>query len=174
MKVEYINPFVASITSVFATMLDCQVSRGRPFIKEGSHPHHEVNGIIGLSGKAKGTVVLSLDQNVALAATEAMLLERPAEIDSDVADAVGELTNMIAGGAKAQLEQFSLSVSLPNVIIGKTHSLEFYSNATPISIPFDCPWGGVVLEVGLVEQPDETPALSPSGDLAVQNAGHPL
>ena len=136
MKVEYINPFVTSVTSVFATMLDCRIGRGEPFVKEGSQPHHEVSGIIGLSGKAKGTVVLSLEPDVALAATEAMLLERPPEINSDVVDAVGELTNVVAGGAKARLEHFALSVSLPTVIIGREHTLEFPFNVTPISIPF--------------------------------------
>ena len=53
MKVEYITPFVTSVTSVFATMLDCRIGRGEPFVKEGSQPHHEVSGIIGRSGKAK-------------------------------------------------------------------------------------------------------------------------
>ena len=148
MKVEYINPFVESIRSAFSTMLGIEITRGEPFIKKGSHPHHEVNGIIGFSGKAKGIVVLSLEPEVALAATEAMLLERPPEINSDVVDAVGELANMIAGGAKAKLEQLCLSVSLPSVIIGKTDSLKFPSTVTPISIPFHCSWGGVVLEFG--------------------------
>ncbi len=54
MKVEYINPFVTSTTAVFATMLECQITRGEPFVKQGSQPHHEVSGIIGLSGKAAG------------------------------------------------------------------------------------------------------------------------
>lgn len=172
MKVEYINPFVTSVTSVFATMLDCQISRGRVFVKEGSQPHHEVSGIIGLSGKAKGTVVLSLEPDVALAATEAMLLERPPEINSDVVDAVGELTNVVAGGAKAKLEHFALSVSLPSVIIGREHTLEFPSNVTPISIPFDCPWGGVILDVGLVEHPAKDSARSASGEFAVAGTDH--
>lgn len=158
MKVEYINPFVVSIKSVFSTMLGCEITRGELFIEDGPHPHHDVTGIIGLSGKATGSVVLGLGQEVALAVTEAMLEERPAEINADVVDAVGELTNMIAGGAKARLEQLALSVSLPSVITGKTHSVQFPSRLTPICIPFDCPWGDVVLEVGLVEPPGSVPA----------------
>ncbi len=173
MKVEYINPFVTSITSVFATMLDCRISRGKPFVKEGFQPHYEVSGIIRLSGKATGTVVLSLETAVALAATEAMLLERPPEINSDVVDAVGELTNIVAGGAKAKLEHFALSASLPSVIIGREHTLEFPSNVTPISIPFDCPWGGVILDVGLVENPAQDSGSSVSGELAAAGTAYP-
>ncbi len=158
MKVEYINPFITSTKLVFSTMLGIEITRGEIFAKKDPHPHHEVNGIINLSGKAKGTVVLSLDKDVALNATETMLQERPSEINADVVDAIGELTNIIAGGAKAKLEQFALSASLPNVITGKSRAIEFPSTATPISIPFDSPWGAVTIEVALVEQPAEVPA----------------
>ena len=156
MKVEYINPFLSSAVSVFRTMLECELTREGPFIKDGAQPSHEVSGIIGLSGKAKGTVVLSLDREVALCATEVMLQDRPEGINSDVTDAVGELTNMIAGAAKAQLEQLALSVSLPSVITGKGHCIEFPSAAPPLCIPFDCKWGRVVVEVGLVEGPRQS------------------
>jgi len=161
MKVEYINPFVTSITSVFDTMLGCSLTRGTPFLKSSPAPGHEVSGIIGLSGKAKGTVVLGLAWETARNATAAFLQEPLSEIDDDLADAIGELTNMVAGGAKAQLEQLALSVSLPSVVTGKRHVVEFPGDATPICIPFDCKWGPVSLEVGLVEQPAEIVAAQP-------------
>jgi chemotaxis protein CheX len=153
MKVEYINPFVVSTRSVFATMLGWEIRRGAPFVKDSFQPHHDVSGVIGLSGKAKGTIVLSLDRDVALAATEAMLGEHPEEIGEEVVDAVGELANMIAGGAKAKLEQFALRVSLPSVITGKSHCVQFPSRATQIAIPFQSEAGPLMVEVGLVELP---------------------
>ncbi len=155
MKVEYINPFVTSIISVFDTMLGCSLTRGKPFVKSGPQPEHEVSGIIGLSGKARGTVVLSLSREAAINATAELLKERPAEIDGEVTDAIGELTNIIAGGAKAQLEQFAMSASLPSVITGKGHTVEFPSESRPICIPFESKWGPIALEVGLVEEPEE-------------------
>ena len=104
MKAEYINPFLVSTISTFKTMLACVLTRGTPYVKNGSQPEHEVSGVIGLSGKAQGTVVVGLGREAALRATEAMLQERPLEINGDVVDAIGELTNIIAGGAKSQLE----------------------------------------------------------------------
>ena len=153
MKVEYINPFLTSTISTFQTMLNCELTRQEPYVKGGVRPEHEVSGVIGLSGKAKGTVVLSLSREAALSAAAAMLGERPTEINADVADAVGELTNIIAGGAKSQLEHLKLNVSLPTVITGKWHSIEFPRRVTPICIPFGCQWGSVAVEVGLLEQP---------------------
>jgi chemotaxis protein CheX len=151
MKVEYINPFLAAAISVFNTMLKTPLTRGEPFLKNGTQPNHEVSGMIGLSGKAKGMVVLSMSREAALGTAGEMLGMQLKEINADVADAVGELTNMIAGAAKAQLEQLDMSVSLPTVITGKAHCIDFPKNTMPICIPFDCKWGPVAVEVGLVE-----------------------
>ena len=156
MKVEYINPFLTSAISAFDTMLGCKLNRGTPYVKNGSQPEHEVSGVIGLSGKARGTVVLSLSREAALNATAVLLQERPAEINSDVTDAVGELTNIIAGGAKAQLEHLNMSVSLPTVITGRFHCAEFPRKARPICIPFESEWGVITVEVGLIEEPTHT------------------
>jgi chemotaxis protein CheX len=151
MKVEYINPFLSAAVSVFNTMLGTQLTRGEPFLKNGTQPNHEVSGIIGLSGKAKGMVVLSMSREAALGTAGTMLETQPKEINADVSDAVGELTNMIAGVAKAQLEHLEMSVGLPTVITGKAHCIDFPKNTMPICIPFDCKWGAVAVEVGIVE-----------------------
>jgi len=153
MKAEYINPFLLSTVSAFETMLHCPLTRGTPYIKNGHQPSHEVSGVIGLSGKAQGTVVVGLGREAALSVAEAMLQERQPEINADVTDAVGELTNIIAGRAKSDLEHLNLSVSLPSVITGRNHCIQFPSRVTPICIPFDSPWGPVTVEVGLVETP---------------------
>ena len=48
-----------------------------------------------------------------------MLGAGPGEINGDVMDAIGELTNISAAQAKAQLEEYKLSIGLPTVICGK-------------------------------------------------------
>lgn len=151
MRVEYINPFLASTIAAFDTMLKCTLTRGVPYLKTESQPSHEVSGIIGLSGRAQGTVVVGLGRETALSVAEAMLQERPPEINGDVVDAVGELANIIAGRAKSQLEELDLSVSLPSVITGKSHCIQFPTKVIPICIPFDSQWGPITVEVGLSE-----------------------
>jgi chemotaxis protein CheX len=153
-KAEYINPFVCAAVEVFSTMLKCELVRGPLSLNANFQPAHEVSGIIGLSGRASGTVVVSVDGEVALCATEKMLGVRPSAIDSDVIDAVGEVTNMIAGRAKAGLEALAMSLALPTVITGKNHMIRFGSNAQTICIPYTCPWGEMSVEVGLVESPE--------------------
>ncbi len=160
MKVEYINPFITSTRAAFSTMLGIEVTRGDVAIKQGCQPCHEISGIIGLSGKAVGVVVLSVDRDVALSITEKMLGDRPSGIDAYVKDAIGEMTNIVAGGAKAHLDQYELSVSLPTVVVGRSHCIEFPSGVPPISIPFVSQWGPVVIEVGLVEESEKAMALA--------------
>lgn len=151
MKVEYINPFLVSTISVFETMLGCKLTRGTPFARSGTQPQHEVSGLIGLSGQAQGMVVLGLSREAALGAAEVLLQERPPEVNRDVTDAVGELVNIIAGNAKAKLEHLKLSVSLPTVITGRCHCIDYPSKVTPICIPFTSPWGDISVDVGLSE-----------------------
>ncbi len=44
---------------------------------------------------------------------------------------------MVAGGAKAELEQYHLSVTLPNVVIGDNHEICLPHDAAPFHIPFE-------------------------------------
>jgi chemotaxis protein CheX len=148
MKVEYINSFIASLDRTFRTMLDCDVVRGQPALKLNLTPKHEISGVIGLSGKAVGTVVLSFSKDVAIQAASHMLMSEKTEINNEVLDAVGELTNMVAGAAKSQLVEYQLSVSLPNVITGSDHEVRFPSDVKPICVPFTTKWGSLALEVG--------------------------
>ena len=158
MRAEYINPFIASLSRSFRTMLDCEVHRGQLMLKAQQTRRYGISGIIGLSGKAVGMVVLSLSDEVAMKATSAMLLCETTEINADVIDAVGELTNMVAGAAKAELAEYEMQVSLPNVITGEEHDIRFPSNVTPICVPFTTDWGDLMLEVGLAPAPEPVPA----------------
>jgi chemotaxis protein CheX len=170
MKVEYINPFISATVSVFAKLLSCHLKRGEIYIKRSFQPEYQASGVIGLSGKATGTVALTLDRNVALQATDALLGERFEEINAEVADTVGELTNMIAGAAKAQLEDLELNMGLPSVVLGKNHIIQFPSNAVPLCIPFDSPWGPLCLQVSLVDHQRPAEHL-PEGTLAAAGIG---
>ena len=149
MSSPYLSIFVDATTSVFDMMLGAALTPQDPVTGSGK-PAHDICGIIGLSGDSKGLVTLSLSREAALSATEALLGARPAEMDASVADTVGELTNMVAGAAKAKLPG-TLNMSLPSVVTGSEHCVAFPSDVTPICIPFDSPWGPAVVEFGLVE-----------------------
>ena len=149
MRAEHINPFFKSLSDTFATMLGCQTRRGPVTLAApGSRPF-PISAVIGLSGKAVGAVVINLSEELALKAASAMLMTECATVDADVIDAVGELANVVAGQAKAQLEEYELSVSLPSVILGAGHEIRFPTDAPAVSAPFDTDFGPMRLEVGM-------------------------
>jgi len=149
MQAEHINPFITSVCNTFSTMLQCEARRGEISLADTGGQEFPISGVIGLSGKAAGTVVINLSEEVALKGASAMLMMEMTELDADVLDAIGEIANMIAGQAKAELEEYDLSVSLPNVITGQGHEIRFPSNTKPISVPFDTDFGPLRLVVGL-------------------------
>ena len=150
MKVEWINPFLTATASVFDSMLSVEVRRQTPYLCKALQPQYGITGVIGLTGKATGTVAFSLPEEAALAITQRLLGERPATINAQVTDAIGEVTNMIAGAAKAHLADLELSLGLPTVVIGRDACIAFPSRAVPIAIPFDSDLGPLVVEVGIV------------------------
>jgi len=147
--IDYINPVIAGLENAFGTMLGCKVERIGLGLMETNQALHPVSGIIGVSGKGVGTIVLSMERSVAMKAAGVMLMmDDIAEVNNDVLDAVGELTNMVCGDAKAKLAQYQLSISLPNVLCGEGCWLHFPQKASPISIPFKCDWGLIALQIG--------------------------
>lgn len=148
LTVDYINPVIFATCTVFETMLDCTPIRTELILKEKMEPRFEVSAVIGVTGKASGTIVLSLARCTALEVLNRMIGIEAEEINTEVCDAVGELTNMIAGTAKAQLEQFELSISIPNIVSGNDHYIHYPSNMRPICIVFDSEIGPFAVEVG--------------------------
>lgn len=148
--VDYINPVIGALEDAFSTMLGMRIKRTGLGLMENNQALHPVSGIIGVSGKAVGTIVLSLSIPVAIKAAEAMLMCEKTAIDDEVLDTVGELTNMVTGGAKAKLEAYSLTMSLPNVLMGDNCRLHFPQNSRPIAIPFTSAWGSLSLQIGFV------------------------
>lgn len=151
MRAELINPFVSATSEVFKLMLSTSLTRGPLSLTTDQPPAHEVSGMIGISGSVRGMVMISVDRTTALNAAEKLLGARPAELNADVLDAVGELTNMIVGSAKAKLEAWNLSIGLPTVLCGEMHCVKFPPGASPIVIPFDGDLGRVCVKVGLIE-----------------------
>ena len=145
---DYINPIISATRSVFEMMLGCSPTRTGLFLKQEGAPYHEVSAVIGVSGRASGTIVVSLSREAACRVLERMVGIEADEINGEVCDAVGELTNMIAGAAKAQLSRYELSISLPNVLSGKGHVVHFPSEIQPLVVTFDSEIGPLTIEAG--------------------------
>ncbi len=153
MKVEYINPFIESVHDLFSTMLGCQAKRGRvELAKKGAAPQ-EITALIGLSGQARGAVALLFPEQTALAMVGRLIGMEMEEADETMSDALGELVNIVAGGAKAkfcdQNGGTSIDLSLPSVLKGLNYTVNYPTQTEWLDVPFSSDLGPFSLRVTL-------------------------
>lgn len=149
MDQSYIVPFVKSVQNVFETMLQLPVSVGKPMLKQQAEPPYDVSGIIGMSGDVEGSVVLSFPTATAERVVSLFTGTEVAHTHEDFADAIGELVNMVSGGAKAQFAGKTVSISCPSVVIGPSHQVYGRKDVVAICIPCSSDCGEFNVEVSI-------------------------
>jgi chemotaxis protein CheX len=108
------------------------------FLEKDTIEEWDISGVIGLTGEARGAVVISMKDNLAMKLTGILTGKVHQVLYDEVVDAVGELINIIAGNVKQELEDtFKLVISLPTIITGKEHHVNWpVGQARVICIPF--------------------------------------
>lgn len=149
MESQFIIPFVQAVKNVLGTMLKTSVSFGKPRLKDNGHQTHAVSAIISYTGSVTGSVVLSVPEATAVALVKRFTGMEMAPDNPDFADAVGELTNMIAGGAKAAFNRDDVAIGCPSVVIGRDHQIYQRKDQPIIVIPCQCDAGAFDTEVAL-------------------------
>jgi len=138
MDVRLINPFIKATTDVLEIMAFVKVEAGTPYLKSDTLAKGDVTGVIGLTGVTNGTISVTFQEECILNIVSNMFGEQMEELDSEIIDAVGELTNMISGQARKKLEAEGkvFKAAIPSVITGKNHSITHYTKGPRIAIPF--------------------------------------
>ncbi|MDR3335154.1 MAG: chemotaxis protein CheX [Treponema sp.] len=136
---RYIKPFIEVCQLVFRSFVGTEIRAERPyFLDKVTFDGLDVSGVIGLTGQARGAVVLSMHRTLAIRLTSQLTGTSHTELDGDTMDAIGEIVNIIAGNAKQKLEDsFRLIISLPTIVMGSEHIIKWPTNRTRIlCIPF--------------------------------------
>ena len=149
MDAAIINPFINATINVLETMAFVKAKSGKPYLKPDDTARGDVTGVIGLTGLAHGTIAVTFEENCILKIVSNMFGEPIEALDSEVADAVGELTNMISGQARMELEQNGklFEAAIPSVITGKGHKIMHITDGPKIAIPFSTDDGAFTIEV---------------------------
>ena len=139
---QYIQPFITVCKNVFQDFIGQQVEAKMPhFLEKDKSSEWDISGIIGLTGEARGAVVISMNDEFAIKLTGILTGKVHKVLYDEVVDAVGEIINIIAGNVKQELEDaFRLVISLPTIVKGKEHTIIWpTSHARIICIPFTTP-----------------------------------
>lgn len=155
MNVTYINPVLTSMVNVLSMMAQTTPKPGKPSIKEDDRARGVVSGIISMQGEASngeqasGSLALSFPKPVILDIYKKMMREDKDEVDDMVKDLVGELSNMVLGGAKGILEGegHHFGLTLPQVLAGDDHVITHTVEGTRVILPFSTDAGEFYVEI---------------------------
>ncbi|PIE03644.1 MAG: chemotaxis protein CheX [Acidobacteria bacterium] len=151
MKVEYINPFIEATLKSMEMMAQISATRANLSLKEDLITTFDISSIVSLNGQIEGSIIVSMPASLACKLASNMLMEEITQIDENVQDAIGEMGNIIVGDARRTLRamNFSVDISLPNIIMGKGHKIARKQNIPCIAIPFTTEFGSFEVNVGL-------------------------
>ncbi len=151
---------IRSTEDVFSTMLACELSGGEVTVEgtaagSDSEPNDGVGSFIGIAGSWAGTGSLSCSPAMACRVCAAMLMTEATAVNEDVLDAVAELTNMIIGSVKTDLEAElgPLGLSIPTVVFGRNFKTRSAAAAEWIHVRFH--WDGDPLMIKMCLAPSE-------------------
>jgi chemotaxis protein CheX len=149
MDVNYINPFLEGTLDVIKTMASITAEAGKPYLKKSNVAAGDVSGIIGITGDATGSLAISFTEACICEIVNSMLGESHTSINTEIIDAVGELTNMISGSARNLMEKQGIKAfaAIPTVVYGKNHTITAIYNVPSIIIPFTTVSGPFFVDV---------------------------
>ncbi len=149
MDVKIINPFLAAAMHVLQTMAQVDAKPGKPFLKKDDLAIGDVSAIIGITGAAQGSMALIFTEQCIKDIASNLLGEPFTELNHEVRDAVGELTNMICGDARRRLAEdgFILQAGIPTLVEGKGHMIKHIADGPCLAVPFETSQGGFMVEV---------------------------
>lgn len=151
MDVQFINPVLKALTEVLSTMARLEVKPGKVIKKERDEAvsGKNVTGLMSMANdEAIASIALTFTDPVILEIANKMLPEPKHSVDGMVIDLVGELANMVMGGAKRNLEEegYAFNLSLPTVIMGSDYLVAHKTNAPILVVPFKTRQGNFFVE----------------------------
>ena len=134
---------------VFSTMLNHTAQQDPPIVRQALHVLNDgVVSLIGLTGEWVGSGVLSCSSDCARWMSSQFLMSEYNEVNDEVLDAVGEITNMIIGNFKNKVAERAgpLAMSVPAVVYGQNMRTTTRGGAKEwIAFPVSC--GDTCLEL---------------------------
>jgi chemotaxis protein CheX len=140
-NVELVVPFVAATHKVFETMMSTKVVRKEIRVKKNNIMLGDITGVVGLKGQIIGTVMVSMPTSVATKNVGRLIGEeiKGGVENETVRDGLGEITNIIAGQAKASLSatKYKFEISTPAIVSGTHHEISAKKGCTCLEVIFE-------------------------------------
>ena len=106
---EMVPDLTTATCEVFETMVGQPLRQEPPIAGETQLPHSNVVASVGIAGSVSGVVAIHSTSDTADVIAAGLLGVEPDEVDGEMADAFGEVANMVAGSFRTQLRYASRS-----------------------------------------------------------------
>jgi chemotaxis protein CheX len=135
---QSIELLVASTREVFEKMVARELTFGVPIEGEALRPRSNVVGTVSFAGSESGVVAFYSTIDVAREIAGAMLGMPPDEVNGEMPDAIGEVTNMIAGAFRTRMTEAGHPwvISIPTVTVGSDFYTKYVSDVRRVLCPF--------------------------------------
>ncbi len=149
MRAEIINPFISATIEVLKSMAYTDSIPGKPFLKNDYSATGDVTSIVGITGEPDATFSITFDSESILCIVSKMFGETLTELTQEVADATGEIVNMISGKARREMDKKGIHYdgAIPTIITGQGHEIKHISEGPVIAIPFQAEKGSFTMEI---------------------------
>jgi chemotaxis protein CheX len=138
-----LNPFLTATLECFQVMGDLLPERKRLFLKTSPIMHGDIAGVIGMTNGVTGSCVVSFPESLARRIVAKLMMDEPQNMTKEmILDGIGEVANMVGGGAKRKLAGSGLrfDISTPTVLYGKPIQLFNPPDTIAIAAEFSiCP-----------------------------------
>ena len=147
-QAQLIIAVVRSLERLFEKMMKTKSKIGPPEPRLGKPAVYDVSGVVHFSGQFEGSVVLSFELEAAKKLVKSFAGMDIDPHDSSFGDAVGELTNIVAGGAKRELN-YRCDIRVPVVLLGQGHTVTPAVDSPSVIVPCDTEAGKFAVSINL-------------------------
>ncbi len=150
MDAELVNPFIEGVLHILDTTAFVKVKPEAPFLKKDRKALGDISGLLEISGDLSGSAAISFSEKSILGIVSAMFGEDMIEINDEITDAVGEISNMVAGHVTTKIAEMDkkVKVKFQEVKIGRGSLIEHIEGAKHVlALPFSTTKGKMVIEV---------------------------
>ena len=137
MEKNFLEIFINAAEGMFSEMFELKAQAGKPMEMDHLAGHDwEVSGIVGITGKGKGMMVLRFKQDLILQLLEkvGMTPGSTEEIGDLVNGLVGEIVNVVSGHSISALPH-DLDITVPLIVRGGNHRVNWPKFAPIYTIP---------------------------------------
>jgi len=138
MNVEYINPFIEASQQVFQMMTGIKPTLGKVHLKNSPYSGDSIAVIVGLTGKIRGQVIISLSVETAKSVASIMMGGMMlVELNDMAKSAISELGNMIMGNTATILFSRGIGIEItpPSLLTGEKITIS--TGMKTICVPLD-------------------------------------